>query len=189
MKTFVILIGLTTLFACSRGASHGATLAGIEDVVDGASQVAIGMTDSEVSGALHVEPIERKGIEVAWRLEKGEHPGVAVGRFIDGYLNSIQFTARLDSPSPPRIDKQTAGALTKYDVVTRAIAGNLTLAEVEASIGKHGRRAIWTLAQGQNRTTRSISTWVWEINPGGKVLIVPEEDGKASQPYIRELRH
>jgi hypothetical protein len=111
-----------------------------------------------------------------------------VGSFPDGHLSGIQFTARLDPPIAPRITKATADSLTKYDVVVKAIAGKLTLAEVEGMAGKPGRWAAWTLTIGPGLSRRTISNWFWEIDPGGKVLIVTEEGGKAGQPYVRELR-
>ena len=130
-------------------------------------------------------PAGRQNFDVAWQLEQRPHPGVAVGSFPNGYLTGIKFTARLDMPPPPRIDKSIADAVTKYDIVKRAIDGELTLREVEASAGVNGRLATWTLAMGQGRTTRSLSDWVWEINPGRKFLIVSEEDGRADRPYVR----
>jgi hypothetical protein len=155
--------------------------------MEGATRVAIGMTESEVSRALGDEPSQRKGTDVAWRLEQGAHPGVAVGSFIDGHMTGITFTANLDTPAPLRIEKAAADALNTTDITQRSVDGRLTLAEIEAAVGARGRRLDWTLAMGQGRSTRSISHWVWEINPGGKVLIVSEEGGKASQPFVRTV--
>jgi hypothetical protein len=189
MKILLTVTGLVMLCACSRGASQQTAAIGGEEIVDGAGKVSIGMTESEVSGALGAEPIEHKGIDVAWRLDQRPHPGAAVGSFPDGHLSGIHFTARLDPPIAPRITKATADTLTKYDVVVKAIAGKLTLAEVEAMAGKPGRLAMWTLTIGQGLSRRTIDAWFWEIDPGGKVLIVTEEGGKASQPYVREMKH
>jgi hypothetical protein len=180
MKHLGIALSLVILVACSQRAD-------LDDFIEGAGAVAIGMTESEVSKALNAQSEARKGNEVAWRLDKRSHPGSASGSFVNGYLSGIQFTADLSAPAPPRIDKAAADALSNKETALRAISHKLTIAEVEAAAGGRGRRASWVLTMGQGNTIRSISIWVWEINPGGKLLIVSEERGEAGQPYVRSM--
>jgi hypothetical protein len=189
IKYFGATLGIALLIACGRTSTQQSQRADLGDFIEGASTVAIGMSEAEVSRALRAEPELRKGNEVVWRLDKRAHPGFASAGFVNGYLSGVEFTASLESPPWPRIDKATADALTNNEVALRAIDNKLTIAEVLHAAGVRGRRAVWVLTMGQGNTTRTISTWAWEIDPGGKFLFVSEEAGKASQPYVRTMGH
>jgi hypothetical protein len=189
MKRFGAALCMVILTACGRASFQNSQRAGLEDFIEGANAVAIGMTEAEVSQALGAQPEVRKGNEVVWHLDNRTHPGYASGGFANGYLSGIEFKADLNSPAPPRIDKAAADALTNKEVALRAINKQLAIAEVMSTAGGRGRLASWVLTMGQGNSTRTISTWVWEINPGGKLLVVSEEGGKASQPDVRAMKH
>ena len=51
-----------------------------------------------------------------------------------------------------------------------------------------GYRASWTIMGGFGTPTRVQSKWMWAVDPGDRILYVPELDGLAGQPVIRKKR-
>ena len=185
---------LVAAFACRKG---GASTAGdvrsaeLDQYVSGAGNVRLGMTEDEVTSALGVKPARRldamssDGItEVAWDNIGGTHPGAAVGRFIGGKLTQIDFATA--KTAMPRISSDVASSLERAEIVQRAVAHTLRLEDIEAVTGSRGLRARWTLIELSNHpNVRSV--WAWEVEPGGKALVVEEENGLAGQPVVRDL--
>ncbi|MGZ8851679.1 MAG: hypothetical protein ACXW3E_15305, partial [Thermoanaerobaculia bacterium] len=54
--------------------------------------------------------------------------------------------------------------------------------------GSRGLRARWTLADVPGGAPLVVSTWVWEVEPGGRLLIVEDVNGLAGQPIVRTMR-
>jgi hypothetical protein len=169
--------------------------------VAGTGAVKLGMSEDEVGRALGGAPERRKEaeqtVEAVWRLE-GAVPGSAVARFVGGPLVWIEFSAaRPDVPPLPRVTRAAAealsnGALARKAIqhVLRASDPALTMDDVLAAAGGTGRRVVWRLfrseAEGAPESAAS-SVWAWEVEPGGKVLLVDETSGEARQPTIRDL--
>ncbi len=167
----------------------------------GTGAVKLGMSEDEVGRALGGAPERRKEaeqtVEAVWRLE-GAVPGSAVARFVGGPLVWIEFSAaRPDVPPLPRVTRAAAealsnGALARKAIqhVLRASDPALTMDDVLAAAGGTGRRVVWRLfrseAEGAPESAAS-SVWAWEVEPGGKVLLVDETSGEARQPTIRDL--
>jgi hypothetical protein len=183
----------------SDGVGSDASLAGVpsadalEAYVTGAGAVRLGMTESEVTSALGKEPSRRDdaqspgaSTDVAWDDLQGPRPGAALGRFQDGRLFSIEF-----APSAqlyPLLDHATAASVTRADYVRRSVARTLRMADIEAVTGVPGYRASWTITSGFGTPTRVKSRWMWDVDPGDRVLYVEEIDGLAGQPVIRKKR-
>jgi hypothetical protein len=165
----------------------------LEAYVSGAGEVRLGMTESEVTDALGSKPSRRDdanspgaSTDVAWDALEGPRPGAALGRFVEGRLFSIQFAPR--APVLPRLDHATADSVTGADYVRRSVARTLTMADIEAVVRVPGCRASWTIMSGSGSPTRVSSQWLWEVDPGDRVLFVREDDGTAGQPVIRKKR-
>jgi hypothetical protein len=165
----------------------------LEAYVTGAGAVRLGMTESEVSEALGKKPSRRDdamspgaSTDLAWDGLQGTRPGAALGRFRDDRLMSIEFAPA--SPALPRLDYATASSVTGADYVRRSVAGTLRVADIEAVTLVPGCRATWTIMSGFGTPTRVKSRWVWEVDPGDRVLLVEELDGLAHQPVIRAKR-
>jgi hypothetical protein len=62
------------------------------------------------------------------------------------------------------------------------------MADIEAVVRVPGCRASWTIMSGSGSPTRVSSQWLWEVDPGDRVLFVREDDGTAGQPVIRKKR-
>jgi hypothetical protein len=165
----------------------------LEAYVSGAGVVRLGMTESEVTKALGRRPSRRQdgqspgaSTDVAWDDLPGPRPGAALGRFVDDRLISIEFAPT--APVLPRLDYATADSVTQADYVRRSVARTLRMADIEAVTRVAGYRASWTIMSGFGSPTRVRSRWVWEVEPGNRVLYVEELDGLADQPVIRAKR-
>jgi hypothetical protein len=163
----------------------------LEAYVSGAGAVRLGMTESEVTEALGSKPSRRDNAlspakDVAWDGLKGPRPGAALGRFQDGRLLSIEFAPA--EQVYPRLDYATADSVTQADYVRRSVDRTLRLADIEAVTGVPGYRASWTVMSGFGSPTRVRSRWMWDVDPGDRVLYVEELDGLAGQPVIRKKR-
>jgi hypothetical protein len=165
----------------------------LEAYVSGAGAVRLGRTESEVTGALGRNPSRRNdaqspgaSTDVAWDHLPGPRPGAALGRFRDGRLLSIEFAPA--AQDYPRLDYATADAVTQADYVRRAVARTLRMADIEAVTRVPGYRATWAIMSGFGSPTRVTSRWMWEVDPGDRVLYVEEVDGLAGQPVIRKKR-
>jgi hypothetical protein len=173
------------------GASGGVpSPAELEAYVSGAGTVRLGMTESEVTRALGSKPSRRKDGEdtadVAWDDLQGPRPGYALGNFRDDTLYSIEFAPA--AQVYPRLDYAAASAVTQPDYVRRSVARTLRMADIEAVTRVPGSRASWTIMSGFGSPTRVQSRWLWEVDPGDRVLLVDELDGLAHQPVIRAKR-
>lgn len=194
----VILLTLALGFsvaACRRSGSSSKAR-GLEDFVDGTGVVKLGMTEEEVVRALGTQPERRKEnepqrlVELGFRLA-GAVPGVAYASFVGGPLNQIEFALdRIDQPPLPRVSREAAQSLTQGALARKALDHNLEMSDVLEAAGKPGRRVAWKLlrsfASGSPHTV-TISTWFWEVEPGGKALIVVETDGTPGSPLTRDL--
>jgi hypothetical protein len=162
----------------------------LEAYVSGAGAVRLGMSESEVTEALGKKPSRRQDrgdtADVAWDDLKGPRPGAALGSFREGRLLRIEFAPAM--PVLPRVDYATADSLTRADIVRGSVDRTLRIADIEAVTRVPGYRATWAIASGFGVKTTVTSRWLWEIEPGGKVLFVDEEDGYAGQPVIRDRR-
>jgi len=165
----------------------------LEAYVSGAGAVRLGMTESEVTEALGSKPSRRQdakspgaSTDVAWDGLQGPRPGAALGRFVENRLVSIEFAPT--APVLPRLDYATAHSVTGADYVRRSVARTLRMADIEAVTRVPGYRASWTIMSGFGSPTRVSSRWMWEVDPGDRVLYVPELDGVAGQPVIRNKR-
>jgi hypothetical protein len=210
-RVAVVMVVLAVAFggpACrkNRGAADtaasGAEVADAEGVpssaeleayVSGAGAVRLGMTESEVTEALGKKPSRRDDAQspgattdVAWDALEGPRPGAALGRFRDDRLLSIEFAPA--AQVYPRLDYATADSVTQADFVRRSVARTLRMADIEAVTLVPGYRASWTVMTGFGTPTRVSSRWMWEVDPGDKVLYVAELDGLAGQPVIRNKR-
>ncbi|MFI5007998.1 MAG: hypothetical protein ACHQKZ_11185 [Solirubrobacterales bacterium] len=210
-RVAVVMVVLAVAFggpACrkNRGAADAAAsnteLADVEGVpsseeleayVSGAGAVRLGMTESEVTEALGKKPSRRDdaqspgaSTDLAWDKLEGPRPGAALGRFSDGRLQSIEFAPA--AQAYPRLDYATAASVTQADYVRRSVARTLRVADIEAVTLVPGYRASWTVMTGFGSPTRVSSRWMWEVDPGDRVLYVEELDGLAGQPVIRKKR-
>jgi hypothetical protein len=162
----------------------------LEAYVSGAGRVRLGMTESEVTKALGRKPSRRKDGEgtadVAWDDLPGPRPGHALGNFRDDRLYGIEFAPA--AQVYPRLDYATAETVTQADYVRRSVDRTLLMADIEAVTGVPGYRASWTVMSGFGSPTRVRSRWLWEVDPGDRVLYVDELDGLAGQPVIRDKR-
>jgi hypothetical protein len=165
----------------------------LEAYVTGAGAVRLGMTEREVTLALGRKPSRRDdamspgaSTDVAWDDLQGLRPGAALGRFLDDRLQSIEFAPA--SPALPRLDYATANSVTLPDYVRRSVAGTLRMADIEAVTRVPGYRASWAIMTGFGTPTRVKSRWLWEVDPGDRLLLVEELDGLAHQPVIRTKR-
>jgi hypothetical protein len=124
--------------------------------------------------------------EVAWDNIAGPHPGAALGRFAAGRLSQIEFATA--TAAMPRISPEVARSLESADVVRRSVARTLRLEDVEAATGSHGLRARWIFTHRPPNRADVMSMWLWEVEPGGRALVVEVENGLAGQPVVRDLR-
>ena len=175
------------------GAEGVPSSAELEAFVSGAGAVRLGMTESEVTEALGKKPSRRDDAQspgattdVAWDGLEGPRPGAALGRFRDDRLLSIEFAPA--AQVYPRLDYATADSVTQADFVRRSVARTLRMADIEAVTLVPGYRASWTVMTGFGSPTRVSSRWMWEVDPGDRVLYVEELDGLAGQPVIRKKR-
>ncbi len=192
----VILLALgVSVAACGPlGSSSSSKARGLENFVEGTGAVKLGMTEEEVVRALGTRPERRKEnerlVELGFRLA-GAVPGVAYASFVGGPMNQIEFAlARVDQPPLPRVSKEAAQSLTQGALAHKAIDHNLEMSDVLEATGKPGRLATWKLLRrfdGGNPRTATSTTWFWEVEPGGKALIVIETDGKLDAPITRDL--
>jgi hypothetical protein len=104
---------------------------------------------------------------------------------VDGMKRLVMALGLVILGACSRGSLQNSHGATLEDFIEGAGAVAIGMTEVETAAGRRGRRASWALTMGQGNTTRTVSTWVWEVEPGGKLLIVSVEGGKASQPYVR----
>jgi hypothetical protein len=165
----------------------------LDAYVTGAGRVHLGMTESEVSDALGKKPARRDdamspgaSTDVAWDGLEGARPGAALGRFLDGRLVRIEFAPA--SSVFPRIDRAVAAAVTSADFVRASVARTLQMADIEAVTRTPAHRRAWIIGRGNDGKTTVGSRWIWEVEPGGKALLVEEADGLAGQPHIRSLK-
>jgi len=200
-RTFVLLILVTVAGSACRKTSAAKRIAAgevpsaaeLDQYVSGAGNVRLVMTEDEVSSALDVKPTRRRdasssdGVtEVAWDNISGPHPGAAVGRFTAGKLTQIEFATA--SMAMPRISRDVARSLESADVVRRSVEHTLRLEDIQATTGSHGLRARWIFTHRPPDRAGVMSLWVWEVEPGGRALVVEEENGLAGQPVVRDLR-
>jgi hypothetical protein len=165
----------------------------LEAYVSGAGRVRLGMTEAEVTEALGKRPSRRQdamsqgaSTDVAWDALEGPRPGAALGRFVDDHLISIELAPA--AQVYPRLDFATASSVTAPDYVRRSVARTLRMADIEAVTRVPGFRASWTVMSGYGSPTRVKSRWMWDVDPGNRVLYVEELDGQAGQPVIRDKR-
>jgi hypothetical protein len=165
----------------------------LDAFVSGAGDVHLGMRERDVSAVLGRQPNRRQDAtspgattDVLWDSLQGARPGAVLGHFLDGRLVRVEFGPL--SPMLPRLDRATAESLTRGSFVSRAAAGMLRLADIEAVTRMPGYHARWILGRGAGGHTTVGNRWVWEVEPGGQALIVDEEDGRAGPPVIRTLR-
>jgi hypothetical protein len=173
------------------GASGGVpSPAELEAYMSGAGAVRLGMSESEVTRALGSKPSRRQDggdtADVAWDALKGPRPGAALGKFREDKLYSIEFAPA--AQVYPRLDYATADSVTAPDYVRRSVARTLRMADIEAVTRVPGYRASWTVMSGFGTPTRVMSRWMWDVDPGNRVLYVEETDGLAHQPVIRDKR-
>jgi hypothetical protein len=180
--------------AADAGASEGVpSPAELEAYVTGAGAVRLGMTESEVTEALGKKPSRRDEAQssgastgLAWDDLEGPRPGFALGRFRDDRLYSIEFAPA--AQVYPRLDYATASSVTQPDYVRRSVARTLRIADIEAVTRVPGYRASWAVMTGFGTPTRVMSRFMWEVDPGDRLLYVEELDGLAGQPVIRKKR-
>jgi hypothetical protein len=161
----------------------------LDAYVGGAGAVHLGMTEAEVTKALGKKPSRRDdgaGTDVAWDDLKGPRPGAALGRFRDDRLYSIEFAPAAQVYR--RLDYATADSVTQPDYVRRSVARTLRMADIESVTRVPGYRASWAIMSGFGTPTRVQSKWMWEVDPGDRILYVTELDGFAGQPVIRNKR-
>lgn len=152
------------------------------------------MTEEEVVRALGTRPERRKEserlVELGFRIA-GAVPGEAYATFRGGPLTQIEFAlARVDQPPLPRVSREAARSLTQGALARKALDHDLVMSDVLNVTGKPGRLGVWRLFQrfdAGNPRTATSTTWFWEVEPGGKVLIVAETDGKLDAPFTRDL--
>lgn len=190
-----VVTALSLSLGACRPASAQSKAPGLEDLPAGTGVVKLGMTEEQVAGALGSLPERRreKGreTEAAYRIA-GAVPGTASAFFLGGPLMSIEFSlARLDDPPLPRVSKATAESLSLGPLALKAIHNELRMNDVVKAAGMAGRRVSWKLyrtfdAGKPGAGTRT--TWLWEVEPGGKVLIVVESNGQLEQPFVRDLK-
>lgn len=166
----------------------------LDQYVSGAGNIRLGMTEQEVDAALGKKSTRRQdaaardgATDVAWDKIAGAHPGAAVGRFFDGKLTHIEFAPA--TTTMPRISADAARSLAESgSVVQRAVARTLRLSDVEAVTGSRGLRAQWSFSFHPPNRADVKSLWAWEVEPGGRALIVEEEQGLAGQPVVRDIK-
>ena len=196
----ILLTGLVSV-SCKKRVDPGTRIASgdvpsaaeLDQFVSGAGGIRLAMTEDEVSAALGVRPARRRDAisqddvtEVAWDNIGGAHPGAAVGRFIVGKL--IQIELATASSTMPRIGSAVARSLESADVVRRSVARTLRIDDVEAATGSRGLRARWIISHRPPDRANVMSIWAWEVEPGGRALVVEEENGLAGQPVVRDLK-
>jgi hypothetical protein len=194
----VILLAGFVSFSCEKKVERIASgdvpsAAELDQFVSGAGGVRLTMTEAEVSAALGVRPARREdatsqdGVtKVAWDNIGGAHPGAALGDFVAGKLFRIEFATA--STAMPRISRDAAQALERADVVRRSVARTLRMEDIEAVTGSRGLRARWIFGLRPPDRANVMSIWTWEVEPGGRVLVVDEENGLAGQPVVRDLK-
>jgi hypothetical protein len=197
----LLAVGLLTALACAKQAAPTRIASGdvpsaaeLEQFVSGAGNVRLMMTEKEVSSALGTKPTQRQEAMssdeesvVVWGTITGPHPGAALGRFAAGRLRQIEFGTA--STAMPRIGRDVAASLESAEIVRRSVARTLRLADIEAATGSRGLRARWTFTHWPPDRANVMSVWVWEIEPGGRALVVEEEgDGAVGQPVVRDLK-
>jgi hypothetical protein len=195
-----LAVGLLTALACGKPAAPTRIAAGdvpsaaeLEAFVSHAGNVRLTMTEQEVRSALGTKPTRRQEAMssdgesvVVWDTITGPHPGAALGRFVAGRLRQIEFATA--STAMPRIGRDVAASLESAETVRRSVAGTLRIADIEAATGSRGLRARWTFTHWPPDRAKITSVWLWEIEPGGRVLMVDEYDGLAGQPVVRDLK-
>lgn len=184
---------LTTLGGAAAGDAGGRGIPSPQELdayVSGAGAVHLGMTEADVTQALGKKPSRRDdaqspgaATDVAWDNLAGPQPGAALGRFRDDRLYSIDFAPA--AQVYPRLDYATADAVTRADYVRRSVARTLRMADIESVTRGPGYRASWAVMSGFGTPTRVQSKWMWEVDPGDRILYVEELDGRAGQPVIR----
>ncbi|MEO8433160.1 MAG: hypothetical protein ABI592_16775 [Acidobacteriota bacterium] len=190
----VVLLALGVAVAACRASGSPSRARGLESFVDGTGAVRLGMTEEDVVRALGTRPERRKEterlVELGFRLH-GAVPGVAYATFLGGPLTQIEFAlARVDQPPLPRVSREAARSLTQGALARKALDHDLGMSDVLKATGKPGRLAAWKLFQrfdGGNPRSATSTTWFWEVEPGGKALIVVETDGKLDAPFTRDL--
>jgi hypothetical protein len=195
----VVLLIAAAATACGKAGSTRIAAgdvpssAELDQYVTGAGGIRLAMSEEEVTDALGTKPARRRealsqdGItEVAWDNIDGPHPGHAAGGFVAGKLIWITFATA--STSLPRVGRDAASSLLTGAVAQRSVARTLRLEDVEAVTGSRGLRARWTFTHRPPDRADIASVWVWEVEPGGRMLSVEERDGLAGQPVEREWR-
>jgi hypothetical protein len=196
----LLAVGLLTALACGTqgpptriAAGDVPSAAELEQFVSGAGHVRLVMTEAEVSAALRAKPTRRQEAMssdgesvVVWDTITGPHPGAALGRFVAGRLRQIEFATT--SSAMPRISGDVAAALERAEIVRRSVARTLRIADIEAATGSRGLRVRWTFAHRPPDRAYITSVWAWAIEPGGRALVVDEEDGLAGQPVVRHWK-
>jgi hypothetical protein len=165
----------------------------LDQFVSGAGGVRLAMTEDEVSGALGARPLRRsdatsrgEAVDVAWDNIGGAHPGAALGHFVAGKLFAIEFATA--SKAMPRISADVARSLESGDVVRRSVARTLRIEDVERATGSRGLRVRWIISHRPPDRANVMSVWAWEVEPGGRALVVKDENGLAGQPIVRDFR-
>ncbi|HET6900211.1 MAG TPA: hypothetical protein VFK70_17800, partial [Vicinamibacteria bacterium] len=160
----------------------------LDAYLSGAGGVHLGMTVSEVSDAFDAKPTRRQEapsrgvpVDVVWDTIGGPRPGGALGLFEDDRLRRIEFIPR--RPDLPRITQAAADTFLTGEIARRSYERTLRMSEIEAVTGP-GYRATWFI-DGRAGTTRVGSQWVWEVEPGGKVLVVVVVGDDVGQPVVR----
>ena len=197
LRSAAFLIGCL-LAACGRHESpdqppemKGTNVAEWSAFVSNAGRVRLGMTEKEVNEALGKGATRREEAQspgaaahVAWDDIGGENPGAALGTFLHGKLVRIEFATA--KTAMPHVSREAASSLQSAETVRRSVARTLRMSDVEAVTGSRGLRARWSIGENPGGDPHISSKWVWEVEPGGELLIVDEEDGFAGQPVTRK---
>jgi hypothetical protein len=196
----ILLAGLVS-FSCKKkfdprtriASGDVPSAAELDQFVSGAGGVRLAMTEDEVSAALGARPSRRSDAtsrdevaDVAWDNIGGAHPGAALGHFRAGKLYAIEFATA--STVMPRISADVARSLESGDVVRRSVARTLRIEDIEAATGSRGLRARWIFNHRPPDRASVMSVWAWEVEPGGRALVVEDENGLAGQPVVRDLK-
>ena len=204
LAVLVLLVAAGCAVSCRRSrsaeppppaVSGGATVprpseAELDAYLTGAGGVHLGMSESEVSDAFDAkarrlrERLRGVPLDVVWESIGGPHPGAAIGMFVDDRLVRIEFVPR--RPDLPRISQAAADTLLTAEIVQRSVDRTLRMTDIEAAVGP-GYRATWFI-DGRGGPTRVGSQWLWEVEPGGKALIVLVVGDDVDQPVIRPLK-
>ena len=188
------------LVASMAGCGKDARMAGepgsdeLDALVSGAGRLRIGMAQKEAMDALG-EPSRQENIpwekvtQLFWENLRGAHPGRVTAGFRDGKLVHLELVPA--NRPLPRVDAAAAASLERAEVVQKAVSKQLRMPEIEGVTGKRGGQVRLSVVRGYlDQPDRIVvaRTWSWEVEPGGRALLVEERDDLAGQPITRKLR-